>query len=220
VNKTRIHEKKNKHRALSKTRMSQQTGLNHAWFQSQDWVEIDIRAKRVPAECVHVDFTQNSVHVVIDDNSSVGAYEETFRLSDGIVPDRSSFQVLGTKVEVRLAKAVPGVQWACLTTTDASTSVVDPVVVQMAPDLPEQGGGTTHNKGKDWNAIEREIGEDEASQKSGGDDVMEFFRTIFANADEDTKRAMMKSYVESGGKALSTNWEDVGSKDYASSVDT
>jgi suppressor of G2 allele of SKP1 len=220
VNKTRIHEKKNKHRALSKTRMSQQTGLNHAWFQSHDWVEIDIRAKRVPAECVHVDFTQNSVHVVIDDNSSVGAYEETFRLSDGIVPDRSSFQVLGTKVEVRLAKAVPGVQWACLTTTDASTSV-DPAVVQMGSDqMQEQGVGTTHNKGKDWNAIEREIAEDEASQKSGGDDVMGFFRTIFANADEDTKRAMMKSYVESGGKALSTNWEDVGSKDYASSVDT
>lgn len=200
--------------------MSQQTGLNHAWFQSHDWVEIDIRAKRVPAECVHVDFTEDSVHVVIDENPSIGAYEETFRLSEGILPDRSSFQVLGTKVEVRLAKAVPGVQWARLTTSNVSNSVAAAAAVQMAPDpVPEQAGNT-HNKGKDWAAIEREITEDEASQKDGGDDVMGFFRTIFANADEDTKRAMMKSYVESGGKALSTNWEDVGSKDYASSLDT
>lgn len=38
----------------------------------------------------------------------------------------------------------------------------------------------------------------------------EFFQGIFANADEDTKRAMMKSYQESGGTALSTNWTEVG----------
>ena len=35
-------------------------------------------------------------------------------------------------------------------------------------------------------------------------------RDIYANADEDTRRAMMKSYVESNGTALSTNWKEVG----------
>ena len=33
---------------------------------------------------------------------------------------------------------------------------------------------------------------------------------IFADADEDTKRALMKSYSESGGTTLSTNWDEVG----------
>lgn len=44
----------------------------------------------------------------------------------------------------------------------------------------------------------------------GGDNVVnEFFQNLFANADEDTKKAMMKSYQESGGTALSTNWKEV-----------
>ena len=46
------------------------------------------------------------------------------------------------------------------------------------------------------------------------DPSMHFFKEIFKNADEDTKRAMMKSYTTSNGKALSTNWTEVKDKDY------
>ena len=44
--------------------------------------------------------------------------------------------------------------------------------------------------------------------------VMKFFRQLYGDADEDTRRAMMKSYEESGGKSLSTNWQDVGSRSF------
>jgi suppressor of G2 allele of SKP1 len=44
----------------------------------------------------------------------------------------------------------------------------------------------------------------------GGDSTLNsFFQKIFADADEDTKKAMMKSYQESGGTTLSTNWDEV-----------
>ncbi len=43
-----------------------------------------------------------------------------------------------------------------------------------------------------------------------GDQVHGFFKKIYANADPDTRRAMMKSYQESNGTALSTNWAEVG----------
>jgi len=39
-----------------------------------------------------------------------------------------------------------------------------------------------------------------------------FFQKLYADADADTRRAMMKSYSESGGTSLSTNWNEVGKK--------
>jgi len=35
---------------------------------------------------------------------------------------------------------------------------------------------------------------------------------VVQQGDEDTRRAMMKSFVESNGTVLSTNWKEVGSK--------
>ena len=43
---------------------------------------------------------------------------------------------------------------------------------------------------------------------------MRFFQQLYGDADEDTKRAMLKSYQESAGTSLSTNWKDVGTKSY------
>ena len=42
------------------------------------------------------------------------------------------------------------------------------------------------------------------------DPVNGFFKKLYKNADPDTRRAMMKSYQESNGTALSTNWSEVG----------
>ena len=43
-----------------------------------------------------------------------------------------------------------------------------------------------------------------------GDAVDGFFKKLYAGADDDTRRAMMKSFQESNGTALSTNWTEVG----------
>ncbi|KAE8351757.1 hypothetical protein BDV28DRAFT_13815 [Aspergillus coremiiformis] len=47
------------------------------------------------------------------------------------------------------------------------------------------------------------------SEYGGGDAVDAFFRKLYDNADPDTKRAMNKSYSESQGTSLSTNWSEV-----------
>ena len=36
------------------------------------------------------------------------------------------------------------------------------------------------------------------------------FQKIYADSNEDTRRAMMKSFIESKGTVLSTNWKEVG----------
>ncbi|EAX95361.1 SGS domain containing protein [Trichomonas vaginalis G3] len=42
--------------------------------------------------------------------------------------------------------------------------------------------------------------------------IDKFLQGIYANASDDAKRAMYKSFIESGGTVLSTNWEDVGKR--------
>ena len=77
----------------------------------------------------------------------------------------------------------------------------------------------THNypsssrKFHDWDKMAANIEKEDSEEKKEGDAALnDLFQKIYANADEDTKRAMNKSFQESGGTVLSTNWKDIGKK--------
>lgn len=57
---------------------------------------------------------------------------------------------------------------------------------------------------KDWD----KIGADEAADDDSGD-VNLFFKKLFQSGTPDQQRAMMKSFTESNGTTLSTDWDDV-----------
>lgn len=73
-------------------------------------------------------------------------------------------------------------------------------VVNSAPPKRQQ---------KNWDnlATEDEVAAGGPAASDG--EINSFFQKLYADADDDTRRAMMKSYQESNGTSLSTNWADV-----------
>lgn len=61
---------------------------------------------------------------------------------------------------------------------------------------------------KNWDAIIDEYEKEEEKEQG----VNELFKQIYQSGSEDVRRAMNKSYQESGGTVLSTNWTDVAEK--------
>lgn len=77
-------------------------------------------------------------------------------------------------------------------------------IVAGAPAYP-----SSSRKTKNWDALEKEAAKDE--EKADGDKALnQLFAQIYKDADDNTKRAMMKSFTESNGTCLSTNWDEVG----------
>jgi len=142
------------------------------------------------------------------------------------------------QIEITLVKA-EAITWSSLlATSPASTS--DPVAgpsTITAPALMTESAAKKSEKGgrKNWDRVVDDelsdgkggepkdpvsrsarhsfydVAEPEMSQNAGGDAALQsLFSSIYSDADPDTRKAMIKSFTESGGTTLSTDWSSIG----------
>ncbi len=166
------------------------------WYQTQSDVNVSLFIKQAPKDKTKVLFEEQSVRVEFPLDSG-DVFSHSIDLKEPIDPNASKFNVFGTKIELILKKT-ERINW----TTLKSNAVKD---TNSGPDVKTYPSTSK----KDWNKIASQYNDE---IKEDNQSSMDFFKEVYADADDDTKRAMMKSYVESKGTALSTDWKQVGSQ--------
>lgn len=180
----------------------------HEFYQKPEEVVVTIFAKGIPANYVAVDFGEQILSVAVEVPGE-DAYHFQPRLFGKIVPSKSRYEVMSTKIEIRLAKA-DSTHWTSLEFR-RDVAAVQKVNVPSGNEKPTYP--SSKPKRVDWDKLEAQVKKEEKDEKLDGDAALnKFFRDIYKDADEDTRRAMMKSFVESNGTVLSTNWKEVGPK--------
>eukprot|EP01095_Lingulamoeba_sp_RSL-Kostka_P006364 TRINITY_DN1993_c0_g3_i1.p1 TRINITY_DN1993_c0_g3~~TRINITY_DN1993_c0_g3_i1.p1 ORF type:complete len:382 (+),score=162.02 TRINITY_DN1993_c0_g3_i1:35-1180(+) len=175
--------------------------IKYTWYQNKDYVTINVFAQNVKKEDLDIHFTNEELTVNIKLESGTD-YVLILDLCDKIVPKESKFLLSKPKIEIKLKKERP-LKWASLEKIDS------PFAVQEFADTSKVNKNeypTSNKKKIDWDAIK--IEETPESKQS----LNEVFQGIFSRGSSDQQRAMMKSFWESGGTVLSTNWDDIGSR--------
>lgn len=169
------------------------------WYQSNTAVTIDIYAKNVDKDNSVVEISADRIGARLA-RPGMDDYVFEKHLFSPIDVSNSSWSASRVKVEIKLRKADAGREWKSLSSAGADVSANEKARMHG-----EQKMKAVAQSQKNWD----EIAAKELEGYKEGDDVMNVFKSIYANADEDARRAMMKSYSESGGKVLSTDWSDV-----------
>jgi suppressor of G2 allele of SKP1 len=183
----------------SNTPFLPQSRVRHEWYQSENSVIVSIFIKNVKKETVDVYMTEHSVSVTVKLPTGSDYSLELDPLAHEIVPKESKYEVLSTKIEIKLKKANAGIKWGVLEGEDS-----------LAGSISGGGGKLSYpssaKHAKNWDALEKEISKEQDKPEG---EVNALFQQLYKDADDDTKRAMLKSYTESSGTCLSTNWNEV-----------
>ena len=213
--------------------------IRHEWYQTAENVVVTLFAKGVPKAKTNVDIQRQSLAISFPLPTGSDYDLSLEPLFAPIDVSTSTSKIMSTKVEFQLKKITPGQKWPSLEgaepvkddsdhTTNTGSDAVKRAVLGTATNNSGPSYPTSSKSGpKNWDKLaddltkkpksnDKKDGEDDGADEGvdefedEGDPVNGFFKKLYAGADPDTRRAMMKSYQESNGTALSTNWTEVG----------
>ncbi|KAF1749943.1 hypothetical protein GCK72_016488 [Caenorhabditis remanei] len=178
----------------------------HDWFQSDSDVVLTILKRNVPLDDCHVEIS-NENKITVKQGDEI-LFEGT--LFSEVKNNDFTVQCTTAKIEIRLPKLIRHQRWNSLLSDGQGGAPTAPIAIPIPPSSTPSTTATTK---KNWDAIEKEAVKAEEDEKLEGDAaVNKMFQKIYADASDDVRRAMMKSYSESNGTVLSTNWNEISKK--------
>lgn len=172
------------------------------WYQTESQVIVTVMTKNVPKDGVHVNFMEKELSATIQLASGEN-HDLHLHLLHPVVPQQSSFKILSTKVEFKMKKT-EAIRWETLEGEGQESSIK-----HFDPNL--YPSSSQHSR--KWDKMVVDLGEEEKNEKLEGDAALnKLFQQIYCDGSDEVKRAMNKSFMESGGTVLSTNWKDVGKR--------
>jgi suppressor of G2 allele of SKP1 len=190
------------------------------WYQNNLNVYLTLLARGVPADKTQIDITERSLNVTFPVAASGSTYDFTVDpLFAAVNPANCITRVMPTKIEIILSKVTPGQKWHALessepvvadtpSTPSAPSSTADatpkPTTLTAAPTTGPVYPTSSKSGPKNWDTIAAD-----GDNEDEDDGANSFFKKLYKDAAPEVQRAMMKSYTESNGTSLSTNWEEV-----------
>ena len=213
--------------------------IRHEWYQTPENVIVTLYCKGIPKDKATVEIKDNSLEVSFPLPTGSDYNLSLDPLSSNIDRMKSHYKIMSTKAEFTLVKSTPGQKWSSIEGTgpvnpenpgtnrsDPSQQAVKQAVLATTTNNTAPAYPTSSKSGpKNWDKVASDLtkppkkdakeGEEDGTEVPGideedGDPTTNFFKMLYKGADDDTRRAMMKSYQESNGTALSTNWAEVG----------
>ncbi|KAK1757140.1 SGS domain-containing protein [Echria macrotheca] len=206
-----------------------------AYYQTNDKFSISFFCKNIDKNAFQVGFFERQVRMgPLPPRKSVPSPLEvntpesvsTLLLKEKIVPSSGTFTVTPSKVEIVMQKATPGEKWSwwgweVIGFVEPGTEHIvcrhlngypqDDIIKRLLhegsksePIGPPPYPTSSKRAVKDWEKI---VLDEDAEADEG--DINGFFKKLYAGASPEQQRAMMKSFTESNGTALSMNWDDV-----------
>lgn len=150
--------------------------FKHDWYQTNDTVVLVI-------------YTKSDLTITLLNSSQLSIAEPQNKSSEtclDLYAEIKNMQITkkSNSIEVKLLKKNANTNWATFSTSSHKECSITTVKAPLDPKI---------NK---WDTILKDVTTDmDEKEKAATQDLHTFFRSIYENADEDAKKAMIKSFV-------------------------